>query len=83
MAEPSFLFSPRSYDQDARTPIRRMGVSAHPDQGVIVLSLWQGRHCTATFQLPVEDAPALIAELADALGAATHTWSEVGPKRAP
>ena len=70
MAEPSPLFSPRSYYTDARTPVRRMGVSAHPEQGLVVLSLWQGGHCTGTFQLPITDASGLIAELADALGAA-------------
>ena len=70
MAEPSLLFSPRSYYDDVRTPVRRLGVSAHADRGIVTLSLWQGGHCTGTFQLPIEDAPRLIAELADALGAA-------------
>jgi hypothetical protein len=52
---------------DSRGPVRRMRVRWHPDQRLVVLSLWQAGHCTGTFRLPVEDAGRLITVLADSL----------------
>ena len=60
----------RVWFSDARTPARRMAISTHPEAGVVVISLWSGDVCTNTFRLPLDDAPGVIAVLADGLGAA-------------
>jgi hypothetical protein len=52
--------------RDARTPARRMRASWHPDAGVVVLSMWADDLCTATFRLPIDDAPELMHLLIDA-----------------
>jgi hypothetical protein len=44
-----------------------MAVSAHPTQGLVVISLWQGDTCTGTFRLPLADASRLIAALSDGM----------------
>ena len=46
----------------------RMEISWHPEEGLVIVSLWHGSICRATFRLPVEQAPALIQTLADAQG---------------
>ena len=33
-----------------------MRVSLHPDRGLVVLSLWVGATCRASFQLPLDEA---------------------------
>lgn len=33
-----------------------MRVSLHPERGLIVLSLWVGATCRASFQLPLDEA---------------------------
>ena len=60
----------RVWFSDTRTPARRMGISTHPDTGVVVISLWNGEECTGTFRLPMADAAAVIGVLADGLTAA-------------
>jgi hypothetical protein len=59
---------------DDRGDGRRMQVTWHPERGVVVLSLWHRHECTATFQLPIDEAGPLIAQLATSLGeaAASH-----------
>ena len=52
---------------DQRGPDRGLRVTTHPDQGVVVLSIWHGERCAATFRLPVEDSARLIAVLAGGL----------------
>jgi len=37
---------------DYRRPDRSLRLSPHPDAGVVVLSIWNGGICQATFQLP-------------------------------
>ncbi len=37
---------------DYRRPDRSLRLSRHPDAGVVVLSIWNGGVCQATFQLP-------------------------------
>ena len=37
---------------DRRRPDRSLRLSPHPDAGVVVLSIWNGGICQATFQLP-------------------------------
>jgi hypothetical protein len=41
-----------------------MGVSAHPVDSTVVISLWQGDVCTGTFRLPAKDAGRLVSTLA-------------------
>jgi hypothetical protein len=41
-----------------------MGVSTHPVDSTIVISLWQGDICTGTFRLPSKDAASVISTLA-------------------
>jgi hypothetical protein len=49
---------------DARGDGRTMRVSLHPERGVVVVSLWAGTTCRASFQLPTDDA----GRLADLIG---------------
>jgi hypothetical protein len=58
----------RAIFEDRRDAGRRMEVSWHPEEGIVILSFWQEAFCRATFRLPIDDAPALIHELVDALG---------------
>lgn len=61
-----------------------MEVTWHEDAGIVVISLWQGERCRSTFQLPIEDAPALIAMLSSALGDAVSSARKgVSPRRIP
>jgi hypothetical protein len=59
----------RVWFSDPRTPLRRMSVSAHPSEGVAVVSLWQGETCTSTFRLPLTEAARMIAALAEGMAA--------------
>jgi hypothetical protein len=43
-------------------------VSWHPERDLVVLSVWQGDRCVATFRMPVQDVPRLSGLLAAALG---------------
>ena len=66
---------------DDRTDVRRMRASWHPDAGLVVLSLWQGDHCTGTFRMAIEDAPRLLHLMAGALRnqrAGANTLPEAG-----
>ena len=49
---------------DARGPGRALRLSRHPDAGVVVLSIWNGGVCQATFRLPANEVDALIGALA-------------------
>jgi hypothetical protein len=69
----------RQWFTDARDDGRRMEVSWHPDETLVIVSLWHGSVCRATFRMPVERAPALIQTLADALGDAVQTKASSGP----
>ncbi len=70
----------RHWFGDARDDGRRMEVSWHPDEGLVIVSLWHGSICRATFRLPVEQAPALIQTLADALGDAVQSAPASGSR---
>jgi hypothetical protein len=57
---------------DVRSADRTMRVSWHAeagDGGQVVVSLWCGRDCRASFRLPAADVPRLIETLAQALPA--------------
>jgi len=63
---------PRAGDvfADVRSPHRTMRLSWHPeagDGGQVVVSLWSGRECRASFRLPATDVPRLIETLTQAL----------------
>src|SRR5271169_5389817 len=68
----------RQWFTDARHDGRRMEVSWHSDEGIVIVSLWHGSICRATFRLPVEQAPGLIQTLADALGDAVQAEPAAG-----
>lgn len=59
-----YLYGDRVWFHDERGVVRRMGVSVHPADSTIVISLWQGDACTGTFRMPAEDAARLISTLA-------------------
>ena len=50
---------------DARGDGRAMRVNWHEAEGVVVLSLWKGAICTATFRVPATDLPDLLRALTD------------------
>lgn len=58
------LYGERVWFSDTRSPVRRMGISTHPVDSTIVISLWQGDICTGTFRLPARDAASVISTLA-------------------
>lgn len=60
-----------------------MEVSWHADEGLVIVSLWHGSICRATFRLPVDQAPALIQTLADALGNAVPSTPPPPPPARP
>lgn len=83
MAEPLRRQEKRHWFTDDRTPARRMGVSWHAENGLMVLSLWQGDECTATFRLPIEDAARLIQILAGGLGESVQNATSSPPANPP
>ena len=56
---------------DIRGADRTMRISHHDDLGVVVISLWVSGLCRASFRLPLDDAPELIAMLTGAGSPAT------------
>ena len=71
------LYGERVWFYDARGRVRRMGVSTHPVDSTIVISLWQGDTCTGTFRMPAKDAARLISTLAYGM---TEAISDDPPK---
>jgi hypothetical protein len=49
---------------DVRGEDRTLRVSCHPEQGLVVVSIWAGRVCRASFRLPAADARRLTQVLA-------------------
>ena len=45
---------------DARNEGRVLRVSAHPESGSVVLSIWRGGECVATHHVAVAEMPDLI-----------------------
>jgi hypothetical protein len=62
---------------DARGPERAMRASYHPERGVVVLSLWSGTWCRASFQLPLDDVDRLSELLAVVQGQSTAAGDSV------
>lgn len=48
-------------------PGRVLRVSAHPESGRVVLSIWQDAQCMATLRLAPEDVPEVLRSLGSAL----------------
>jgi hypothetical protein len=69
VAEEGLVLGDRVWFADPRTPARRLAVSAHPEAGVVVLSLWHDDRCTGTFRLPIGDAPTLVEALTEGMTA--------------
>jgi hypothetical protein len=70
----------RQWFSDARDDGRRMEVSWHSHEGLVIVSLWHGSICRATFRLPADQAPALIQILEDG---ADDAEPETGSPAAP
>jgi hypothetical protein len=66
MAEVLPLPSPGDVFTDVRGEDRTMRVSYHQDSGIVVVSLWAGRNCRASFRLARADLARLTAVLAAA-----------------
>jgi hypothetical protein len=60
---------------DTRTGDRALRVSTHRDHGVVVLSMWRGTICTASFRLDQADVPALVDALVRGLAPGALTTS--------
>jgi hypothetical protein len=82
MVEEGIAYGQRVWFHDVRTPVRRMAVTPHPRDGVIVISLWQGDSCTGTFRLRLDDAAPVIATLAEGMAEGLPIGSAPsGPQR--
>jgi hypothetical protein len=61
---------------DERGDERTMRVSLHADRGVVVLSIWSGPSCRASFRLPTADADRLAVLLRPAPTAAPEVTEQ-------
>jgi hypothetical protein len=52
---------------DPRGDGRALRISAHPELGLVTLSIWRGDRCVATHQVPTADVPGLVGLLTEAL----------------
>lgn len=68
----------RQWFSDARDDGRHMEVTWHPDEALVIVSLWHGSMCRATFRMPVEDAAVLVESLAQTLGDAGRPTDSSG-----
>lgn len=67
MAERSIVTDGRSWFADEDRTARTMTVTPHATDGVVAISLWDGRRCVATHRVPTVDVPDLISALAQSL----------------
>jgi hypothetical protein len=59
---------------DQRGESRALRVAWHNEPGsVVVLSLWQGDHCTGTFRLAADDIPHFVQVFVEGLAAQAAT----------
>lgn len=58
---------PREVFSDVRGPSRMLRTSWHPEDGVVVLSVWDDHTCLATFRLPAAEVPDLVGVLTQGL----------------
>jgi hypothetical protein len=64
---------------DVRDDDRTMRVSYHADVGMVVVSLWAGRLCRASFRLAADEANRLIGALSEAVARADADGPVVEP----
>jgi hypothetical protein len=57
----------REWFVDARDEGRRMEVSWHPSENLVIISLWHGNLCRSTFRMPIGEAPTLVEMLVSSL----------------
>jgi hypothetical protein len=55
---------------DTRGDARSLRVRWHHTDGLVLLSLWRGGECTATFRLSIDEVPTLVEALRAGLDAA-------------
>ena len=58
---------------DRRNGERTIRIAAHPEHGMVTLSMWRGDVCVATHQMAATDTSDLIAMLANAMTALAET----------
>jgi plasmid replication initiation protein len=58
---------------DRRNRDRAIRVAAHPEHGMVTLSMWRGDVCVATHQMAAADTSDLIALLANAMTVLAET----------
>lgn len=59
-------------------PGRALRVSAHPELGRVVVSVWQDERCVATVRLAEADVPELVRTLTEALLPAAEPLRRTG-----
>jgi hypothetical protein len=52
---------------DPRGDGRALRISAHPELGIVTISVWREDRCVATHHVPAADVPGLVALLTEAL----------------
>jgi hypothetical protein len=77
------LPNPGDVFADVRDADRTMRVSQHRDSGVVVVSLWAGRTCRASFQLAVGDLPRLLAAIGQPEASTSPVLPEASTSPAP
>jgi len=63
---------------DDRGGDRALRVTWHPENDVVVLSLWRDNVCAGSFRVPAAEVPALIAALASGLSAVATAAAKAG-----
>lgn len=56
-----------------------MRLAWHPEADVVVLSLWHGDHCTASFRLAISEVPRMVQALVEGLAAIAAPGSSRAP----
>ena len=51
---------------DRDRPARALRISAHPEVGLVVLSIWDGARCVTTVRLAPQDVPDVLKALSAA-----------------
>jgi hypothetical protein len=83
MGEVLPLTNPGEVFDDVRDNGRTMRVSHHAEAGMVIVSLWAGGLCRASFRLRTEDVPRLMTVLGEVdLTAPAPEAPEVGELRA-
>ena len=63
---------------DSRDQGRALRVSAHPESGSVILSMWRGNECVASHHVATSDVPDLIKILASTLVDAPPAQRRIG-----